>query len=169
MNGAFLREPRGSSVPASVPAVPAPVPAIREAVPAGSLIGSPFAPVGSPFPFYRGNGERARPRTSRSCSLTKHSCGMPVLTGLDADRAALTVTVDPYPLTPLGEVQALRAHRPTYLLTARQLDRRDRWNIPGRPPTHARTVLATHDCTGIPDTWRLPPPPPAPPRPEVRF
>jgi hypothetical protein len=96
--------------------------------------------------------------------MTRHHCGMPALVGLDGDRCGLVTLVDPYPLTALGEVAALRADRATYSLDSGRLYRRDRWSIPGRPPSHELVVLATHDCTRIPDDWRLPPAPPKPPR-----
>jgi hypothetical protein len=94
--------------------------------------------------------------------MTRHHCGQHVLIGLDGDRAALTAIVDPYALSPLGEVQALTASRRTYRLRTGMLDPRDRWNIPGHPPGHDLTVLAAHDCTGIPDGWRQPPAPRTP-------
>lgn len=86
-------------------------------------------------------------RVSRQARIhTCRTCAAPVLTGLDADRCALTTTVDAYALTPAGEVWALRDGRRTYTLHRGQLDRRDRWNIPGHPPSPQRTVLATHTC-----------------------
>ena len=101
-------------------------------------------------------------RIGRRVILMKHSCGQHILRGLDADRCALTAEVDPYPLTPAGEVRALTAGRPTYCLSGGQLEPRDRWNIPGHLPSHDLLVLAAHDCTGIPADWRLPYRPPAP-------
>jgi len=102
-----------------------------------------------------GEGRRGRIKTCPRCHRL-------VMVGLDAHRAALAATVDPYPLTALGEVEALRDERSTYSLTSGELRRRDRWSIPGHPPAHDLTVLAAHDCTGIPDAWRLPPAPSAP-------
>lgn len=98
-------------------------------------------------------GRRAQLRTCRTC-------GTPTLTGLDADRAAVTITVDAYPLTALGEVWALRDGRRTYELRNGQLDPRTRWNIPNRPPAPHRTVLTTHRCHHpIPPEYHRPPSP----------
>lgn len=96
----------------------------------------------------------------RRPQLLRHDCGAHVLVGLDADRCALTARVEPYPLTALGEVEALRAGRWTYRLLRGALDRRDRWNIPGHPPTPEVPVLAAHVCgQPLPATWLAPPPP----------
>jgi len=57
----------------------------------------------------RGIGRRAHPRTCRTCKAT-------ILTGLDDDRCALTVEVDPIPLTPVGEAIAQVEGRRTYWL-----------------------------------------------------
>jgi hypothetical protein len=93
-------------------------------------------------------------------------CQTAVLSGLDADRAALPVTVTAHALTASGEAWALQSGLATYQLIGRQLYPRDRWNIPGKPPSASRTVLATHDCDlVIPDQHRRPLPPPTPPRP----
>lgn len=97
-------------------------------------------------------------RLTRRAHLEIHrSCQQHTLTGLDANRCALTVRVDPYPLTAIGEVEALRAGRHTYLLDHGELHPRTAWNIPGNPPSATRTVLAEHDCTPMPATWRRPP------------
>lgn len=105
-------------------------------------------------------------RLSRRPRLARHRCGAWTLTGLDREVAALTVHVDPYALTPAGEVAALRDQRHTYRLYRGALDIRDQWNIPGHPPTHDLPVLAEHRCGApVPDGWRLPPAPPAPPAP----
>lgn len=142
-----------------VPSVPAPVPTICEAVPTGSRTGSQFAPPGSLPPPYGGNGgpNRERATIRRRASLQPHHCGEHTLTGLDANRCALTVRVDPYPLTAIGEVEALRAGRRTYLLDHGELHPRTAWNIPGHPAGAQHTVLAEHDCTELPDDWRRPP------------
>lgn len=94
----------------------------------------------------------------------RHRCGATVITGLTGDRCALVVTVDADPLNTIGEVGALSDGRATYQLDTRYLTPRDRWNIPGQPPSHALPVHATHAC-GKPllDIWLLPPLlPPAP-------
>jgi hypothetical protein len=87
------------------------------------------------------------------------------MVGLDRDRCALGARVDPYALSPAGEVEAIRAGRKTYHYRNGELDPRDRWSIPGSPPTHDLIVLAEHDCTPIPDSWLMPPAPPTPPKP----
>lgn len=101
---------------------------------------------------------------NRSPKATRHRCGVQVLTGLDGDAAALAVVVDEAPLSPAGEVAALTDGRRTYQLHRGALDRRDRWNIPGHPPTLDLTVHAEHRCGEvIHRAWLLEiPPPPAP-------
>lgn len=100
----------------------------------------------------------------RSPKAHLHRCGATVITGLTADRCALVVMVDAAPLNHLGEVGALSDHRRTYQLRGQHLQPRDRWNIPGHPPSHALPVHAEHACgKPPPDAWLLPPPPaPAP-------
>jgi hypothetical protein len=94
------------------------------------------------------------------------TCQTAIITGLDTDRAALPVTVTAHALTASGEAWALKSGLATYQLTGRQLYPRDRWNIPGKPPSASRTILASHDCDlVIPDQHRRPLPPPTPPRP----
>lgn len=102
--------------------------------------------------------------------MTVHGCGGEVLRGLDSAVAALTATVDPYPLSPLGEVEALRDGRRTYYLHWGALEPRDRYTIPGHPPSHALLVLAAHRCDQpIPETWIKPPAPAAPRQPVEEF
>jgi len=79
-------------------------------------------------------------------------CKRVILTALDADMYAITARLDPYALTPEGEVWALKSGRATYLLDRSGIHRRTRWNIPGRPPAVDRVVLAWHEC---PDTTPL--------------
>lgn len=170
-------EPGTVSGKVSVPAVPAPVPSFREAVPTGSRLGSPFAPTGSLPPPYGGNrGPVREPQASttgahRRASIRVCRCHAPILAGLDGEVAAFSVAVDPYALTPAGEVEALRQSRRTYDLDQMRLSQRDRWTIPGRPPTPARPVVAEHRCGHpIPDDWKAPPPPrPATASQEVQF
>lgn len=148
-----------------VPAVPTQVPSFCEAVPTGPRPGPHFGPTGPLSPPYRGDGGRTPTGATRKASLRTCRCHQPILVGLDADRCALAAACDPYPLTPAGEVWALRDGRWTYLLAGGQLQPRDRWNIPGHPPDDATRVLAEHRCGHpIPDERRAPPPP-APPRP----
>lgn len=84
-------------------------------------------------------------------------CGATVLRGLDADAAALAVTVDPHPLNPLGEALALLQPRRTYSLQPRhpaghQIDPRDRVTIETRPAGTDRNTdtLAEHQCHATP-------------------
>ncbi len=97
---------------------------------------------------------------SRKAHLTKHTCGAHVIVGLDADTAALVARCEPYPLSPIGEVEAMRDGRDTYRVMWGALDRRDRWNIPGQPPAPGRPVLAAHRCGDpLPAAWLAPPSP----------
>lgn len=72
--------------------------------------------------------------------------------GLDDNRCALYVAVDPAPLTAAGEFLALAAGRPTYELTWRgdryEIDHRDQWRIRGRPPEAVHAVAA-HRCQSV--------------------
>lgn len=92
----------------------------------------------------------------RKASLTKHGCGETVIVGLDANRAALKAVCDPYPVTQYGEVEALRAGRPTYRVLWGELDRRDQWLIKGTRADDA-TVVVEHTCgVPVPPDWRKP-------------
>lgn len=81
----------------------------------------------------------ARAIRARTCPR----CHAPILTGLDADRCALAVTVDPQPTDVLGEALALVAGRDTYDLAGLQLIHRDQWRVAGR---RRHPVLADHLC-----------------------
>lgn len=91
--------------------------------------------------------------------LGTHRCRMATLTGLDRNMAALTIHVEPYPLSPAGEVAALRENRATYQIAP--------WGLALRKPHHirthpagTRTVLAEHRCGApIPQDWKAPPKP----------
>lgn len=84
-------------------------------------------------------------------ATTCRDCGAGILTGLDADRAALPVVVDVDPVTELGEVLALAAGRVSYNLRigngACELDRRDRHTISA--PRRYRVVVS-HECGNSP-------------------
>jgi hypothetical protein len=89
-------------------------------------------------------GPNHRTATLHPCK----QCNQPILTGLDADTAALTAKTDPTPLTPLGETIALLQNRATYNLTTtdngkKKLDHRDQWHIT-MPRQHP--VLPEHQC-----------------------
>ncbi len=95
-------------------------------------------------------------RIGRKAHVVVCRCKAPVLTGLDSHRCALVVYVDPYVLSALGEVEALRDRRRTYVMHRGELDRRDQFNIPGHP-ADTIAVLAEHRCpTAIPHHWRRP-------------
>lgn len=97
----------------------------------------------------------------RAAHLAQCKCGEYLLVGLDDVAAAFTARADVYPLSNLGEVEALRAQRSTYGFFWGSLDRRDRWNIAGMPADEG-TVLAEHRCgEPIPKTWIRPINPPA--------
>lgn len=97
-----------------------------------------------------------RNAASRKC----RSCKTPVLIGPNDDLAAFIVTVDPTPLSLLGEALALLAGRDTYHLRAtrgggRYLNRRDRWQIAGQPAGSSERlwpfdVVAGHVCNSPP-------------------
>lgn len=71
--------------------------------------------------------------------------------GLDAERCAGDVSVDPHPLSALGELQALLDGVKTYELHWRgryEIDYRDDFSIAGRTPgsLHNVDVVAAHRC-----------------------
>ncbi len=110
-------------------------------------------------------GDRVGRRVQlRSCRW----CGVRTFRGLDADRAALMVVVDPVALNQAGEVWALERGRGTYLLSRDELSPRNRFNIPGKPPSGSRVVLVAHEC-GVPvPAWGLLDAPPVEPVDPVR-
>ena len=78
------------------------------------------------------------------------TCKAQILEGLDEDVCAFRATVDPDPLTPLGEALALIADRRTYELRRHSrgwaLWHRDRWQITGRVAGSKYLVVADHQC-----------------------
>lgn len=88
-----------------------------------------------------GIGRAARGRRCRTCREY-------ILVGLDADRCALPVAVDPDPLSRLGEAAALLAGRSTFslrFLSGRlELDHRGHFEIRGELKRF--DVLALHVC-----------------------
>lgn len=104
--------------------------------------------------------EHGTDRIGRRARLILHSCNQHVLVGLDDEIAALTARCDPYPISAIGEVQALSDGRATYYLHRGCLERRDRWTIPGHPPSPQLLVLAEHRCDDpLPPAWLAPPSP----------
>lgn len=78
-------------------------------------------------------------------------CGRALMRGLDAERCASDVRVDPHPLSALGELQALVDGVRTFELHWRgryEIDYRDDFSIAGRTPgsLHNVDVVAEHKC-----------------------
>lgn len=89
--------------------------------------------------------------TRRARATSCPRCNARILTGLDADLAAVQVHVDPLPLTPLAEALAILAGRRTAALVSREgrlvLNYRDSWRITGSPAgTPGQDVYAEHLC-----------------------
>ena len=100
------------------------------------------ATTGAPLGARKASGTRCR------------RCHARLLTGLDHDLCAGQALVDPFPLTPMGELLALLAGRPTYRLVPAghgrfELDYRDEWQIANKPPGKF-DVLAAHKCNSPP-------------------
>lgn len=150
-----------------VPAVPALVPPNREGRSHRSPARSLQAALWSPVPPHRGNGERDRgtrhfsfPGSGPNHRLGKHRCGAIVLAALDHWACAIEVICDPYPITALGEVHALRDGRRTYQVRPWGVRVRTAYRIQGNPPGERCTVLAAHVCEReVPHAWRQPPKP----------
>jgi hypothetical protein len=93
-----------------------------------------------------------RKARGRLCS----QCGAPVIVGLDHDRCAMAVFLDPSPVNVLGEAMALLAGRQSYSLRwvggHYEIDVRYPEHITGSPAgTNSRLeVLATHVCHSAP-------------------
>jgi len=120
-------------------------------------------PIPNPIPRDGIGGSPSPTGVNRKPQIRVHPCHQPILAGLDANRCALSVAVDPYPLTPMGEVWALQSGRRTYALLWGALERRDAWTIPGHPPSPGLPVMAEHVCESpIPMEHRAPPTPPRP-------
>lgn len=96
-----------------------------------------------------GRNSTARPATCPGCNQW-------VITGLDDVRAALTVRINPVPLTRAGEARALMSGAGTFALqripgNKYAIRRRDHWQIEGSPADKCQ-VYAEHSCTGYPAT-----------------
>lgn len=90
---------------------------------------------------------------------TCRECGTITLTAWDHPRvAAITVTLDPWAITPAGETWAWKNGRTTYLLTKQGIH--PRW-APGKPPRPQHRILTTHRCG-----WPIPAPLRAKPQPK---
>lgn len=98
---------------------------------------------------------------SRATKARRCRCHEYVLAGLDSDRCALPVAVDPDPLSRLGEAVALLAERPTYslrILSGRlELDHRNHFEIRGEVVRDnlRHDVLVRHTC-GLPSLGQAP-------------
>lgn len=86
------------------------------------------------------------------------TCRSEVYVGLDADLCAGAVTVDPRPLTALGEAVArmsgVTTYRVSYSAGRMTIDYRDQWSIRGEhpeAPDRTYDVVADHTCDG--PTW----------------
>ncbi|HEY7824308.1 MAG TPA: hypothetical protein VIG24_15810 [Acidimicrobiia bacterium] len=91
--------------------------------------------------------------------IAKHRCGALVMACLDHWAAAITVYLEPYPLSVQGEVEALRHDRATYQVTDWGARIRNAYRIKAKPAQVA-TVLAVHRCgEPIPATWVAAPKP----------
>lgn len=95
--------------------------------------------------------------TTRKAKLQTHTCGQLVLYGLDADTCAGTTTVDPLPLTPLGEAFALIQNRHTYDYrpNTQELEHRDQHMI-RQGFLNGIQVLAQHICEQMPLPHTIP-------------
>lgn len=152
-----------------IPSDPRPIPLVNP-----QSIPKPGPESPNPPPYRGGLGIGAGATRNQPMRLSQTpqptqcpTCHQPTITALDSHRAAITAKVDPYPLTPHGEVWALQHNRATYQHTPTSLTRRDRWNIPGRPPTQTRTVLTEHRChQPIPQQHIRPAAPKPPQRPQ---
>jgi hypothetical protein len=86
---------------------------------------------------------------SRAVHAARCRCGARVLRGLDAEMCALPAVVDPAPLDPAGEMQALITGRATYRLrhinTRWEIDRRSPFDISAQPAGIV-DVIAEHEC-----------------------
>jgi hypothetical protein len=85
------------------------------------------------------------------------------MAALDHWACALTIDLDPWPLSPAGEVEALRDGRRTYQIRQWGVRERNAYRIAGNPPRPGVTVLAEHRCgERIPEAWKQPPTPATP-------
>jgi hypothetical protein len=185
-NGTYCGEPTPRRENRVVPVVPGVVPA-KNAIhrgksgggSPGSRTGSQNAvvvprvpPIGGTGNQGPGNQRQWTPPETTKHKHSKHRCGALVLTALDHWACAMTVICDPWPLSPAGEVQALRDDRQTYQIRQWGVRYRNAYRIAGNPPRPGVTVLAEHRCGHpIPDTWKQPLPPltPRPNNQEVPF
>jgi len=162
-NGANQREPTPRRENTVVPLVPAVVPANRGGGSPGSRSGSRDAVVVPRVPPIGGTGNQKpgnqipwNPIHSKQ-KLGNHRCGELVIVALDKWICAISVTCDPWPLSPAGEVQALRAGRRTFQIRQWGVQHRTAYRIAGNPPSATVTVLAEHRCgENVPQAWRQP-------------
>lgn len=106
------------------------------------------------------NFGRARGAKRARCS----SCAAHVLVGPSGEiSGSWTATVDPAPVSGLGEYLGLLEGRMSYALEGGALDRRDRWRIAGHPAGTDTPVVLGHLCGRlVPMAWW------APPKPKIR-
>jgi hypothetical protein len=92
--------------------------------------------------------------------LAVHRCRREILIALDHPRVGLEVSADPWPLSPIGEVEVLRQSRATFEVKGYGFKKRSALDI-RRRPAGTVTVLAEHHCEHpTPPAWRQPPTPP---------
>ena len=173
----MMREPTPRRQTQVVPVVPALVPDENAILwgklgsgSRGSRDGSQNAGGGSQVPPIGGTGDQG-PGTKRLWypvnavrhRLGNHRCGELIMAALDHWACATTVHLDPWPLSPAGEVEALRDGRRTYQIRQWGVRHRNAYRITGNPPRPGVTVLAEHRCgERIPETWKQPPTPATP-------
>lgn len=176
-NGTNCGEPTPRRENQLVPLVPGVVPPFCEGGSPGSRGGSQNAVVVPRVPPIGGTGNQGPgnqhlvPRFgNQKHRVKKHRCGGLVLVALDHWACALEVICDPYPLSPVGEVEALRDGRRTYQVRAWGVRYRNGYRIREKPAGTV-TVLTDHICDrALPATWLQPPPAkPTPPTQEVPF
>ena len=165
-NRTICGEPTGRRENVVVPVVPGVVPPFCEGGSHGSRGGSQNAVVVPRVPPIGGTGDQGPgnrpswyPKNQAKHRLGKHRCGQITMVALDHWTAAMPVQLDPWPLSPAGEVEALRAGRRTYQIRHWGVRHRNAYRIAGNPPGPRTTVLAEHRCGEVtPETWRQPPP-----------
>ncbi|HEU4544479.1 MAG TPA: hypothetical protein VFR23_25335 [Jiangellaceae bacterium] len=84
----------------------------------------------------------------RALRARQCTCGARVLSGLDADRAALPAAVEPSPVDPAGELLALMQNRRTFRIRyfgRWEIDRRSSFDIAAQPAGKV-DVLIEHEC-----------------------
>ena len=127
-------------------------------VPHGSPKRFPTLEMVPTSPPYGGRGTRTgnQRKHMKKQELTTHTCGAHVITALDSHRAAIPVTLEPYPLNNQGEAAALQQGRSTYQPRHYGQGKRRAHHIK-QNPAETVTVLTSHQCNEpIPHDWIKP-------------